>query len=62
MFNVYTYVHTYITYTLCAHIYSTAQGNFTHTDRAHATYWLKARGFINPDWRVREGKPAKINF
>ena len=35
--------------------------NLTHTDRAHATYWLKARSFINPYWHVREDKPAKIN-
>ena len=38
------------------------KGNLTHADRAHATYWLKARGFINPYWCVLEGKPAKINF
>ena len=38
------------------------KGNLTYTDRAHATYWLKACRFINLYWCVREGKPAKINF
>ena len=38
------------------------KGNLTHADRAHAIYWLKARSFINPYWRVRKGKPAKNNF
>ena len=38
------------------------KGNLIHTDRAHVIYWLKACGFVNPYWHVREGKPAKINF
>ena len=38
------------------------KGNLTHTDRAHATYWLKAHDFINPYWHVWEEKPAKTNF
>ena len=38
------------------------KGNLTHTDRAHVTYWLKARGFVNLYWHVWEGKPAKINY
>ena len=38
------------------------KGNLMHADRAHATYWLKARGFINLYWYVREEKHAKINF
>ena len=36
------------------------KGNLTHTGTAHATYWLKAHGFINLYWCVREEKPAKI--
>ena len=36
------------------------KGNFTHADRAHATYWLKAHGYINPYWHVQKGKPANI--
>ena len=38
------------------------KGNLTHTDRIHATYWMKAHSFINPYWHVWEGKPAKIDF
>ena len=38
------------------------KGNLTHTDKAQTTYWQKARSFINPYWRVQEGKPAKVNF
>ena len=38
------------------------KGNLTHADRAHATYWLKACGFINLYWYVREEKHTKINF
>ena len=38
------------------------KGNLTHADGAHATYWLKVHGFINPYWQVWEGKPTKINF
>ena len=38
------------------------KGNLTHVDRAHATYWLKASGFINLYWHVWERKPAKFNF
>ena len=38
------------------------KGNLIHMDRAHTTYWLKVCGFINSYWRVREGKPAKINL
>ena len=37
------------------------KGNLTHMDRALATYWLKAHGFTNLYWHVREGKPGKIN-
>ena len=38
------------------------KGNLTHVDIAHAIYWLKVHGFINPYWHVWEGKPVKINF
>ena len=38
------------------------KGNLTHADRAHTTYWLKVRGFINPYWRMQQEKPAKINL
>ena len=38
------------------------KGNLTHMDKAHATYWLKARSFINLYWHVWERKPAKINL
>ena len=38
------------------------KGNLTHADRAHAIYWLKVHGFINPYWHVRKGKPVQINF
>ena len=38
------------------------KGNLTHEDRAHAIYWLKTHGFINPYWCVWEEKPAKITF
>ena len=53
--SVYVYVCTYV---------HTVQlkGNLTHADKAHATYWPKACGFINPHWCVQERKPAKINF
>ena len=36
------------------------KGNLAQTDRAHATYWLKARGYINLYWRVLQEKPANI--
>ena len=29
------------------------KGNLTHADKAHATYWLKACGYINPYWCVQ---------
>ena len=29
------------------------KGNLTHADRAHATYWPKACGYINPYWCVQ---------
>ena len=38
------------------------KGNLTYMDRAHASYWLKAHGFIKLYWHVQEGKPAEINF
>ena len=38
------------------------KGNLIHAERAHATYWLKAQGFINPYWCAQEGKIAKINI
>ena len=38
------------------------KGNLTYTDRVYAMYWLKACGFINLYYAVREGKPAKINY
>ena len=34
---------------LCA---AQLKGNLKHSDRAHATYWPKARGYINPYWQV----------
>ena len=36
------------------------KGNLTYMDRAHATYWLKECGFIQPYWHGQERKPAKI--
>ena len=36
--------------------------NLTHTDRAHATYWLKVHCFINLYWRVQEGNLPKLIF
>ena len=36
------------------------KGNLTHTDRAHATYWPKAHGYIDLYWRVLEVKPPNI--
>ena len=36
--------------------------NLTHTNRAHATYWLKVHSFINLYWYVREENLVKINF
>ena len=38
------------------------KGNLTHVDRAHATYWLKAHGFINPYWHVWEGNLPTLIF
>ena len=38
------------------------KGNLTHADRAHASYWLKAHGFINPYWQVQEGNMPKLIF
>ena len=76
--EVHTYIHTYIhTYVhiystgvhICIHTYiltyiHTVQlkSNLTHMDRTHATYCLKAHGFINLYWHVQEGKSAKIDF
>ena len=36
------------------------KGKLTYADRAHATYWLKVRSYINLYWRVRLEKPANI--
>ena len=36
------------------------KGNLTHAYRAHRTYQLKARGYINPYWRVLQEKSANI--
>ena len=32
------------------------KGNLTHADRAHATYWLKARGFTGPQEAIFSGQ------
>ena len=36
------------------------EGNLTHVDRVHATYWPKAHSYVNPYWHVRKVKPANI--
>ena len=36
------------------------KGNLTYVDRAHATYWPKAHGYINPYWCVQEVKLPNI--
>ena len=51
-----------LSHTLLVLRYSSKAIYLTHVDRAHTTYWLKACGFINLYWHVREEKPAKLMF
>ena len=55
-------MHDYVASTTLHSYMVQLKDNLTHADRVHATYWLKAHGFINPYWCVREEKSVKINF